>query len=228
MEVVTEPATRKRPSRARWVRRALFGAVLVAGLVVSGTAARVWQVARSDDQRPADVVVVLGAAQYNGKPSEVLEARLVHAQRLYARGVAKTIVTVGGAREGDAYSEAEAGKRWLLGSTTRTGDAKEPLPSDRVVALTTGSDTLGSIRAVAEEAKLQGWNSAVIVSDPWHSLRSRTMAQDFGLSAWASPTRRGPIVQTRETQINYIVRETGALLYYRLTHAPANDHTGVG
>ncbi|MFB9909200.1 YdcF family protein [Allokutzneria oryzae] len=225
---MTEPAPRRRPSRARWVRRALFGAVLVAGLVVGGTAARVWQVARLDDQRPADIVVVLGAAQYNGKPSEVLEARLNHAQRLYERGVAKTVVTVGGAREGDAYSEAEAGKRWLLGTSTRAGSAKESLPSDRVIALTTGSDTLGSIRAVAEEAKQQGWRSAVIVSDPWHSLRSRTMAQDFGLAAWASPTRRGPIVATRETQINYIVRETGALLYYRLTHAPANDHTGLG
>ena len=83
--------------------------------------------------------------------------------------------------------------------------------------------------AVAAQAETAGWGSALLVSDPWHSLRARTMARDAGLDAWASPTRSGPIVQTRETQARYIVRETGALLFYRLTHASVETPTsGLG
>jgi uncharacterized SAM-binding protein YcdF (DUF218 family) len=97
------------------------------------------------------------------------------------------------------------------------------VPKDKVIAVGEGSDTLGTIRAVARTATQRGWNSAVIVSDPWHSLRARTMARDAGLSAWTSPTHTGPVVQTRETQIRYIFRETAALLYYRVFNAPADD-----
>jgi len=63
----------------------------------------------------------------------------------------------------------------------------------------------------------------VLVSDPWHSFRARTMAGDLGLEAWTAPTHSGPVVQERVTQLRYIVRETGALLYYRLTRTPADD-----
>ena len=73
-----------------------------------------------------------------------------------------------------------------------------------------------------------GWSSALVVSDPWHSLRARTMARDSGLDAWTSPTRSGPVVRTRETQARYIVRETAALLYYTMTKAPVDtDTSGV-
>jgi uncharacterized SAM-binding protein YcdF (DUF218 family) len=201
----------------RLARRVVLGAVLAVFLVVGGTAFRVWQVARVNDDRPADAVLVLGAAQYNGIPSAVLEARLAHAQRLYQRGVAHYVMTVGGRRVGDNYTEADSGQRWL----TAHG-----VPSGRIVTVEEGSDTLGSLRAAAVVARQHGWSSAVIVSDPWHSLRARTMAHDAGFAAWASPTRTGPIVQTRETQIQYITRETGALLYYRLTHAPASSMLG--
>jgi uncharacterized SAM-binding protein YcdF (DUF218 family) len=97
------------------------------------------------------------------------------------------------------------------------------------VAVPVGSDTLGSLEAVAARAKQDGWSSALVVSDPWHSLRARQMARDSGLEAWTSPTRTGPVVQTRETQARYIVRETGAVLYYRLTHASVDtETTGLG
>jgi uncharacterized SAM-binding protein YcdF (DUF218 family) len=196
----------------RFARRLVFGVLLVGALVVGGTGFRVWQVAREDDRAKADVVVVLGAAQYNGKPSKVLEARLNHAKSLLEGGVADHIVTGGGRRAGDNYTEADAGARWL---------AAHGVPRDRVIEVDQGTDTLGTLRAVAEEVKARGWKSAVIVSDPWHSLRARTMAADLGLDAWTSPTHSGPIVQTRQTQLHYIVRETGALLYYRATRAPA-------
>lgn len=197
----------------RFLRRLLLGAVIMGVLLVGGTAFRVWQVARIDDRDKADVVVVLGAAQYAGKPSKVLEARLRQAKALYDQGVAEYVVTGGGRREGDKYTEAEAGRNWLM---------RRGVPGDRVIDVGEGNDTLGTLRAVAAEVKSRGWSSAVIVSDPWHSLRARTMASDAGLDAWTSPTHSGPIVQTRETQAKYILRETAALLYYRATKAGAD------
>ncbi|MGE0300510.1 YdcF family protein [Pseudonocardia sp.] len=189
-------------------------------LVVGGTAFRVWQVARVDDRRPVDAVVVLGAAQYDGEPSPIFASRLRHAERLYEAGLAPRIVTAGGGRAGDAYTEAEAGRRYLIG---------RGVPASAVEAVGVGGDTLTSLRAVAERARAEGWHSALIVSDPWHSLRARTMARDSGLDAWTSPTRSGPVVQTRETQARYIVRETGALLYYTITHDSVDTPTtGVG
>jgi len=196
------------------------GVALIVMLVVGGTGFRVWQVARTDDRNQADVVVVLGAAQYDGRPSSILQARLDHAGRLFSQGIAPVVVTVGGRQAGDTFTEASAGQRYLI-------DAG--LPDDAVVAVETGSDTLSSLQAVAAAARDHGWRSAVIVSDPWHSLRARTMARDAGLDAWTSPTRSGPAVQTRQTQARYITRETAAMLYYRLTHAPAETpSTGLG
>jgi uncharacterized SAM-binding protein YcdF (DUF218 family) len=205
--------------RARWVRRASLGAVLVVLLVIGGTAFRIWQVARTDDRARADAIVVLGAAQYNGTPSPIFAARLSHAEDLYRDGVAKVIVTTGGNRTGDLYTEASAGEQSLV----RAG-----VPASSTLAVGEGSDTLGSLRAVATALRQRGWHTVVVVSDPWHSLRARTMADDVGLDAWASPTHTGPIVQTRSTQFLYIYRETGALLFYLLTKTPADDPGGTG
>lgn len=203
-----------------WGARLLVGGLVMVLAVVGVTALRVWQVARVDDQQPVDAVVVLGAAQYNGEPSAVLAARLRHAAQLYADGVAPRIVTVGGGQAGDRYTEAEASRDWLI---------EQGVTPSAVVAVPEGVDTLGSLRAVAESAREQGWESALLVSDPWHSLRARTMARDAGLEAWTSPTRSGPIVQTRETQARYIYRETGALLFYALTHASVDTAaSGLG
>ncbi len=204
-----------RPVR-RFLRRLVLGVLLVGALVVGGTGFRVWQVARDDDRTTADAVLVLGAAQYAGTPSKVLEARLKHAKNLYDEGVAPYIVTTGGNQPGDTYTEATAGVRWLT---------EHGVPEDHVIPVGEGNDTLGSLEAAASEMHSRGWRSVVIVSDPWHSLRARTMASDVGLDAWASPTHSGPIVQTRQTQIRYITYETAALLYYRATRAPAD---GIG
>lgn len=202
-----------------WVRRTVFGTVLIVLLVIGGTAFRVWQFARVDNRTPADMIVVLGAAQYNGTPSPIFRARLAHAKQLYDQGVAKVIVTAGGNRTGDRYTEATAGAHWLI---------QHGVPASATLAVGEGSDTLGSLRAVATVVLSRGWHTAVLVSDPWHSLRSKIMADDVGLDAWASPTHSGPIVQTRTTQFAYIYRETGALLFYLLTRTPADDIGGTG
>lgn len=220
MPGVTAPVPPLRVRLRRTVLRAVFGLVLMVGLVIGGTAFRVWQVARYDDRTPADMAVVLGAAQYDGVPTDVFEARLEHARALYQQGVVKYVTTTGGRQDGDQYTEGQTGQMWLV---------QHGVPADRVLVVGEGRDTLGSIRAVAAMARQRGLSTAMIVSDPWHSLRARTMAQDEGLQAWSSPTHSGPIVQTRSTQFRYILRETGALLYYRLLRAPADDFgTEVG
>jgi len=206
------------PWLRRLATRIILGTLVVGFLVVGGTAFRVWQVARDDDRTHADMAVVLGAAQYNGVPSDVLEARLEHARRLYAQGVVGYIATTGGRQPGDNYTEGEAGRLWL---------EAHDVPTDRILEVGEGTDTLGSIRAVAAAAREKSLRTAVIVSDPWHSLRARTMAEDEGLDAWTSPTRSGPNVQTRATQLYYIRRETGGLLYYHLMKAPAGAFDGI-
>lgn len=206
-------------TKAAWARRAVFGTLLVVALTIIGTAIRVWQVARVDDRSEADAIVVLGAAQYNGKPSPIFQARLEHAKLLYQEGVAKVIITAGGNKAGDEYTEASAGARWLV---------EQGVPRAGTLAVPEGRDTLGSLRAVADVVAQHGWHTAVLVSDPWHLLRARTMADDVGMDAWTSPTHSGPIVQTRRTQALYIYRETGALLFYLLTKTPADDIGGTG
>ncbi len=210
------PTTDRRPrgsGTARWARRVIAGIVLMGAVLVGGTAFRVWQVARISDHTHADAIVVLGAAQYDGTPSSVFEARLDQAYYLFSKGVAPLVVTVGGKQVGDNYTEAASGKNYL---------ADRGIPADRIIAVQTGSDTLQSVEAVAARLHEQGLSSAVLVSDPWHSLRTRTMARDAGLSAWTAPTRTGPSVYTRESQLHGIARETGALLWYQLTHFSAD------
>ena len=200
-----------RPSREtgqvlllRLVRRLVAVAVLSVLLVVGGTAASVWWTARQDDRPRSDAIVVLGASQFDGRPSSVFKARLQHARALWEDGVAPRVVTVGGSRPGDRTTEAEAGAAFL-----------EERGVD-VVAVPEGRNTLESLQAVKGLMSEQDWQSAVLVTDPWHSLRSRTMARDQGIEAETSPTRAGPSVRTRGTQLRYIARETAAYLYYRV------------
>lgn len=198
----------------RWLVRGVIAGVLVVVALVGGTAFRIWQYGRVDDRDHADVIIVLGAAQYNGNPSAILQARLDHAKTLFDEGVAGQIITVGGRRPTDRYTEAQAGATYLAGAG---------VPAGKIIPVNTGNDTLTSLQAAAAVLKAHGWGTAVLVSDPWHMFRSETMAQASGIDAWTSPTHSGPAVQTRTTQFFYIVRETAALLYYRVTTAPADD-----
>jgi uncharacterized SAM-binding protein YcdF (DUF218 family) len=192
---------------SRTFRRILAAVVLLPVVVFLGTAARVWWVARQDAHPRSDAIVVLGASQFDGRPSTVFRSRLDHALHLWEEGVSPRIVTVGGGRPGDRFTEAAAGARYLQEHGVTA-----------VLAVPKGSDTLQSLRAVDEAFKSRGWHSAVIVTDPWHSLRSRRMAQDLGIDAHTSPTRTGPAVRTRGTEVRYIARETAAYLYYRVFH----------
>ena len=188
------------------IRRLLAVLMLVLVAVVLGTASRVWWVARQDDRPRSDAIVVLGASQFDGRPTEVFRSRLDHAKQLYDRGVAPRVVVLGGGAPGDRTTEGASGAAYLRAKGVSA------------VAVGEGRNTLQSVQALKRVFAARGWQSAVLVTDPWRTLRSRRMATDLGLSATGSPTRTGPSVRTRSTEARYIARETAAYLYYRLFH----------
>jgi uncharacterized SAM-binding protein YcdF (DUF218 family) len=171
------------------------------------TAAAVVLTSRIDNRRPSDVIVVLGTTQFDGRPQAVLQARLDHAKVLYDGGVAPRIITVGGKEQGDRFTEAQAGRNYLVAAG---------VPSKNIVAVGVGRDTYTSMQAVARTMDAKGWCTAVLVSDPWHMMRTRAMARNFGIDAVTSPTRSGP-TQRGPAALRYVVRETAARLYYGVT-----------
>jgi uncharacterized SAM-binding protein YcdF (DUF218 family) len=202
----------------RWTRRIVLAIVFFVVNAVLYVAAHIWWVAREDQHPPSDAIVVLGASQYNGTPSPVFAARLDHALTLYHEHVAARIVTVGGKEPGDRFTEAQSGANYL---------AAHGVPRSALVVVATGRDTLRSLRAVKARFVIGRWHSAVLVTDPWHCLRARTMARDLGIAADTSPERSGPAVASRGTEFRYITRETEAYIYYRLFHDDNEHSAGV-
>ena len=139
---------------------------------------------RQDQKRSVDAIVVLGAAQYNSKPSPVLRARLDQAFMLYKEGLAPTVVVTGGIGEGDRVSEATASQQYLVG---------RGIPEAAVVVRPEGRSTQASIKAVSEWARQHGVRRVLLVSDPFHMLRLRLEAGRASLQAFTSPTRTSPI-----------------------------------
>ena len=187
---------------------AAVAAAIVIAFAATGIA--VWRAAHTDDASTVDrvdVILVLGAAQYNGHPSPVFEGRLRHAELLYEEGRADTILVLGGGAPGDRSTEAESGRDWLV---------SEGVPSASVVASPVGTTTLESLQAAATWMADRGLDSAFLVSDPWHNLRMKRMASDLGIEAYASATWQSA-ARTEGTRFGGYVRETLAYLYYRFS-----------
>lgn len=188
---------------------AVCSVALVALLGLGLTALAVWRSAHTDDAsrvEHADVILVLGAAQYDGDPSPVFEGRLEHAALLYREDRAATVLVLGGGAPGDTSTEADAGREWLIGAG---------VPMDAVVALPVGTTTLESLRAGAAWMSDRDLQSAFLVSDPWHNLRVKRMASDLGIEAYASATWHSA-ARSEGTRSEGYLRETFAYLYYRL------------
>lgn len=151
--------------------------------------ALVWRAARDDQRRAAGAVVVLGAAQYNGRPSPVLRARLDHAVDLYRDGLVPLIVVTGGIGTGDVESEATVGIRYVVG---------QGVPDSDVVVLAWGKNTDQTMDAVAEWVAEHGAGEIILVSDAFHMARLRVTARRHGLVAWTSPAPASPIAGERE------------------------------
>lgn len=148
------------------------------------TFVQVWLASRRDDRTPTQAIVVLGAAQYDGRPSPVLAARLDHAHDLWRQGVAEMIVVTGGRQEGDRFTEATAGATYLhdLG-----------VPDEAILRETTGHSSWESLAASARFLEERGIDRVTLVSDPFHAARIAAIADELGLEAHVSPTPDSPI-----------------------------------
>jgi uncharacterized SAM-binding protein YcdF (DUF218 family) len=166
------------------VRRVGLVVLLAAVFYYVVTFVQVWWAARSDDTRRSEAIVVLGAAQFNGRPSTVFKARLDHAADLYRRGVAPTVVVTGGKQTGDQFTEATSGANYLHG---------KGVPDAAILRETTSRSSWESLSAAARVLQNRDEKKVVLVSDPFHSLRIRSIAGELGLDAVTSPTRRSPI-----------------------------------
>lgn len=165
--------------------------------VVSAAAVLVWS--SRDEARPAQAIVVLGAAQYAGKPSPVLRARLDHALDLWNRRLATLLILTGGTGSGDTTSEAAVG---------RTYARKHGVPDSAILVESEGRTTSESMKAVAGMLEVRGLQTALLVSDPFHMLRLRILARRFGFTPYTSPTQTSPISPNREQRWKYIFSES--------------------
>ena len=188
----------------RWIRRTLTVLLVLALIVPAFGVAQVWRAADNPIVREADVIVVLGAAQLNGKPGETLEARLVEAKRIYDLGYAPLIITVGAGAPGDRTTEAASGKYWLR---------MNGVPAKNIIAVEEGRDTLVSTKAFASIMKKRYVSDVIIVTDPYHCKRAMSMADDQGVVSTCSPVQTGPNTLAK-SGYKYLIREAGAYLVY--------------
>lgn len=188
----------------RLLRLALKVGLALVGLVVlyfAVTFVQVWWTGRQDEARPASAIVVLGAAQWNGKPSPVLAARLDHAAELYRQGVAPTIVVTGGKQVGDRVTQGFAGYDYLR---------KKGVPEGALKIEVDGTDTYEELSAASLIVRNGGaGNDVVLVSDPYHLMRAEGIAREVGLEPVGSPT-------DSPTSIGQYARETLAVGVGRL------------
>ena len=186
-------------SRGRWVRGMVIGAALLALVVWLTSLASVIIWSRRDTVRPASAIVVLGAAQYVGRPSPVLRARLDHAIRLYRRDVAPYLVLTGGIGTGDTTSEAEVSRAYAM---------RRGVPDSAILVETEGRDTRESLESAAGIMRRRRLSTAVLVSDPFHMARLRILATQLGIVPYTSPTRTSPISANREQSWRYVLSES--------------------
>jgi len=173
--------------------------IIVIPLYVAGN---IWYTAKNTTAEKSDVILVMGAAQFDGRPSEVLLARLNQAKSIFKAGLAPRIYTVGGGAPGDRTTEAAASKAWLIGNG---------ISKTNVLAIAKGRDTLSSTKAYVEQIRKSNFSSVVIVTDPYHCYRAIKMAKDRGIKPTCSAVESGPAANSG---IKYLARETGAYLAY--------------
>jgi uncharacterized SAM-binding protein YcdF (DUF218 family) len=193
------------------VRLAL--ALIVSAVLMTGwTVYRIIAQGNLDERRPADAIVVLGAAQYNGTPSPVLEARVRHAVELYKLGIAPILIVTGGKATGDRTTEAAAARSWAEANG---------VPASAILAEDQGRTTLESLAAVAAIMRERGMTSAVFVSDRTHMLRVLRIAIDQRIVAWGSPTTTSPTDTDPRSREAAVVHELGALALYFVGAEPS-------
>jgi uncharacterized SAM-binding protein YcdF (DUF218 family) len=149
--------------------------------------------------RQADAILVLGAAQYNGRPSPVLKARLDHALDLYRQNYAPRLIVTGGVGQGDTLSEGEVARRYVM---------EEGVADSMILVDREGATSATSVEAAARLMKTNGLTTALLVSDSYHMLRLELLARMAGIRAYRAPTPSGPIDRDAGTHRRYVLRES--------------------
>ena len=196
------------------MRRVLLGllVVVLAYFAVTTTLVARWM---AKDERPrVDAIVVLGAAQYDGRPSAIYEARLEHAVQLWRDQVAPLLVFTGGKEEGDRFTEGGSGARWAV---------ERGVPSEAVLteerSRTTYQNLAGAKQLLEGRDPDRDRHRIVVVSDPFHMFRAVKQAADLGMDAYPSPTRTSPLSASRLKLTELVVREDLAIAGYLLSGA---------
>jgi uncharacterized SAM-binding protein YcdF (DUF218 family) len=186
------------PRRANWWQLGwLLGLLMVGSWVVSLLAVVYWE--RRDMARPASAIVVLGAAQYVGRPSPVLRARVEHAIDLWRRGLAPKMIFTGGFGDRDTTSEAAVAERYAI---------EHGVPARAIMIENAGRSTAESLQHVASLMDAEPTREVILVSDPFHMLRLSILARRYGLIPYTSPTRTSPISQNRKEELKYTLAES--------------------
>lgn len=185
----------------RWGIRVLLAVVALGVLYVGVTFVQVWMASRDDQTHPTDTAIVLGAAQYDGRPSPVLQARLDHALALYQDGSVQAVIVTGGKQEGDRFTEAFSSYDYLRNAG---------VPEEDLFLEVDGTNTYEQLSAAHLIMDDHGHTSALLVSSPYHSKRLLAIADEVGIpGAAVSPTDEA-------TPVSSLVRETGAVALGRV------------
>ncbi len=179
---------------------------------------QVWQASRVDNRRPSEAIIVLGAAQYNGRPSPVLAARLDHAFELWRAHVAPRIVVTGGKQPGDVYTEASTGATYLHA---------RGVPQSAILREVQGRSSWESLQAAARILHAERISKVTLVSDPYHNARIRDIAEEVDLDAVTSPTHTSPVRGWSE--VRYLFRESVRVAAGRIFgYARLQRHDRIG
>jgi uncharacterized SAM-binding protein YcdF (DUF218 family) len=181
-----------------------IGVVIVLGIVaVAYLSTRIEQQSTRDEAQKADVILVLGAAEYRGRPSPVLRARLDHALELYNRGLAPRIMTTGGAGGDPVFTEGGVGRSYLIG---------QGVPSEAIIVENESESTVESLAMAGEIMQRMGLHSVVVVSDGYHIFRVKKMLQNRGLDVYGSP-RPEQHAEPLHERWNYVKQAIGYMLW---------------
>ena len=178
-------------------------ALTALAISIAWLSVRIERQSTRDEAQPADVILVLGAAEYRGRPSPVLKARLDHAVELYRKKLAPRIFTTGGAGGDPVYTEGGVGRSYLM---------SQGIPSEAVIVETEGESTLESTAMASEVMHRMGLNSAIVVSDGYHIFRVKKMLQSRGLLVYGSP-RKELYPDALHERWNYVKQAIGYLLW---------------
>jgi uncharacterized SAM-binding protein YcdF (DUF218 family) len=189
----------------RTVLQLLVGVLLGSVALMAYMALQITAQGERDERRPADAIVVLGAAQFNGRPSDVFEARLEHAVALWKDGVAPYLVMTGGKLPDDRTTEAATARAWAIA---------QGVPREAILSEDQGRTTLESLEGVRRIFRAEGLRSAVFVSDETHMLRVLRIASDLGIDAWGSPTRTSPADLDEGRRRRAMLHELAGLAVY--------------